>query len=82
MPAQIVVTADTLLADKGLRGGINIMLGLECVGFFAAGQPVVVHAVALPPEQIKRLQTKWAEVLFHDHAVKRGVFCLSHRLLL
>jgi hypothetical protein len=43
MLQQIVIAADPLAADKGLRRRVDVMLVLEGVGFLARGEPAVIH---------------------------------------
>jgi hypothetical protein len=47
---QIVVTADPPTIDEGLRGALDIMLRLECVRFFPAGEVAIVDLITLALE--------------------------------
>src|SRR5690606_28290727 len=70
--AQLGVAADPLALDKGLRGGLDLVLALEGLGLLARRQPAVVDEVSVPLQQPPRLQPVWAEMLRHDHAVEDG----------
>ena len=47
MPAQIVVAADVLAVDEGLRRRLDAVPGLERLGFLARGKPPVIDLKAV-----------------------------------
>src|SRR3546814_9195641 len=76
MAPQIVVSADPPAVDEGLRRGRDAMFGLECVGFLARFEPMVVDVEAVASEQMPGLQPIGADVARHDHAIEGGGACL------
>ena len=71
MATQVVVAADPLAINESLRSGRHLMLGLEGVDRLARRQPAVIDIEALAAKQILGFQSVRADMLLHDHAIKR-----------
>ena len=63
------MTADALTLNPDLRGGSNIMLGLERIGFSAGLEEMILDIIAFAFQQVERFQTERAGVVGEDHAV-------------
>ena len=61
--AEIVVTADALAADEGLRRLPDRALPRESVGFFARLQPMILDLIPLSAQQILGLETLKADLI-------------------
>ncbi len=67
--AEVVIAADALSVDEGLRRGLNVMLDLEGVGFGSRCEPVVIDGIAAATQDIPRLEPEWADMFRHHHPV-------------
>jgi hypothetical protein len=79
MRAQILVSADPLAADEGLRRRLDVVLALERFGLLARAQPAVVDREAAPLEQVLRLQAVGANMLVHHHPVENRLPAVAGR---
>jgi hypothetical protein len=78
--AGIVVTTNAFAVDKGLRRRVDVVLGLERVGFGARCQPVVVDVIAFSLQEVLGLEAVRAHMLVHHHAVQTGAFAWRGRI--
>src|SRR3546814_11202317 len=82
MHAEIIVSADPLAIDEGLRRRVDSVLLLERSGLFTGLAVVILDREALTFEQILCLQPAGAEMVGHDPPVDRGaLFALSRYTL-
>ena len=72
MPAQVLITADPLGADEGLRRGAHALVGLEPGNLLRRGQQVVINIIALPLQQMERPDAIGTDVLASGHPVEDG----------
>ena len=73
MFAQIVIPADTLAADKGLRGRLDAVLFLEGVGLLARFEMMVLDLEPFALQQVDGLEAIGTDMLGHDHPVDDGL---------
>ena len=72
MDPQIVVAANPLVADPGLRRGLDPVLFHEGIGFLTCRQVMILDLVPFPFEQVFGLETIRAKMILHDHPVELG----------
>ena len=72
MDPQIVVAANPLVADPGLRRGLDPVLFHEGIGFLACRQVMILNLVPFAFEQVLGLQAIGAKMIRHDHPVELG----------
>ena len=66
--------SDALTADEYLRGRLDIVLGLERIGFLARREPTIFDRETFTLQKIERLQTIRANMARHDHPMDNGGF--------
>jgi hypothetical protein len=71
---EIVIAADALAADEGLRRGLHPMLGLEGIGLLPRLQQAVIDLEAPAPQQVARLEAIGTGVPRHHHPVQDRFF--------
>jgi hypothetical protein len=75
---QIVAAADPFTVHKNLRGGVDVLLGLERVGLFTGGEDSVIYSEAGALEQLFSAKAEGAGVVRQDHSEEDGGLLRSH----
>ena len=73
MFAQIIVAADALAIDKGLRRRLDAVLFLERVGLLARFEMMVLDLEAFALQQVDRLEAVGTDVFGHHHPIDGGL---------
>jgi len=69
---EVVIAADPLAADEGLRRRFYRVFGLESLGFLTRAEPVILDGVTPAFQQRPRLEAVGTGVFRHDHPVEAG----------